>query len=265
MGTSAITGINLGVPAHQRNFVFPDLSSGILTVTHNLNSQYVSVTVFDNNNLLIIPDDVDAISTTQLTIDLTSFGSFGGAWRAVIVNTGANVNNIASDLNISGQITDDRLVFGGASWVRKEAALFYTVITGDTLNIAISPSVTIIEFDSEVFDVGSNFDTGAFTFTAPVTGHYFLSASASLKNIDAGAVNLTLEILTTNRILGQTQDLTTLRAASRWGLQVQGVFDMTAGHTALVQARQSSGSPTTDVDDGTAVATATHFSGYLIA
>ena len=119
MGTSAITGINLGVPAHQRNFVFPDLSSGVLTVTHNLNSQYVSVTVFDENNLLIIPDDVDAISTTQLTIDLTSFGSFAGAMRAIIVNTGANVNNIATDLNIAGQAEEDYLIRGAASWGAK--------------------------------------------------------------------------------------------------------------------------------------------------
>ena len=116
MGVSAITGVNLGVPAHQRNFVFPDLSSGILTVTHNLNSQYVSVTVFDENNLLIIPDDVDAISTTQLTIDLLAFGSFAGVWRAIIVNTGANVNNIASDLNLSGQAAEDFAVFSGANW-----------------------------------------------------------------------------------------------------------------------------------------------------
>ena len=119
MGVSAITGINLGVPAFQQNFADGDLSSGVLTVTHNLNSQYVSVTVFDNNDLLIIPDDVDATSTTALTIDLTAFGTITGTWRAVIVNTGANVNNIASDLNLSGQAAEDFAIFSGANWQAK--------------------------------------------------------------------------------------------------------------------------------------------------
>ncbi len=120
MGQSAITGINLGVPAFQQNFVNASLSSGVLTVTHNLNSQYVSVTVFDENNLIIIPDDVDAVSTTQLTIDLTSYGDIGASnWRAIIVNTGANVNNIASDLNLSGQAAEDFPIFDGSNWVSK--------------------------------------------------------------------------------------------------------------------------------------------------
>lgn len=119
MGISAITGINLGVPAFQQNFADGDLSSGVLTVTHNLNSQYVSVTVFDNNDLIIIPDDVDATGTTALTIDLTSFGTLTGTWRAIIVNTGANVNNIASDLNLSGQVAEDYAIFSGSSWQSK--------------------------------------------------------------------------------------------------------------------------------------------------
>jgi len=120
MGNSAITGINLGVPAFQKNFGVGD--TPVITVNHNLNSQYVSVTVFDNNNLIIIPDDVDAVSTTQLTVDVTSYGTITGTWRIVVVDTGANINNIATDLELSGQAAEDFAIFDGSSWKAKGGA-----------------------------------------------------------------------------------------------------------------------------------------------
>lgn len=36
-------------------------------------------------------------------------------------------------------------------------------------------SQTVIEFDTEFYDIGSNYDTTAHTFTAPVTGYYHFS------------------------------------------------------------------------------------------
>ena len=59
----------------------------------------MNLVVFDNNNLIIIPDDVTAVSTTQLTIDLFSYGDIGVSnWRAVVVNTGANAMGILNAL-----------------------------------------------------------------------------------------------------------------------------------------------------------------------
>jgi len=84
MGQSAITSVNLGVPAFVQSFTNGDLTAGILTVTHNLNKQYVSVTVYNNSDLIIIPDDVTATSVNVSTIDLLSFGTLTGTWQAVI-------------------------------------------------------------------------------------------------------------------------------------------------------------------------------------
>src|SRR3989304_1291984 len=48
-----ITSANAGV--YKQSFTNASLSAGILTVTHSLNSKYVVVAIFVNNNKLIKP------------------------------------------------------------------------------------------------------------------------------------------------------------------------------------------------------------------
>lgn len=63
-------------------FTNATLSSGILTITHNLglSTPYaLSVSIYDNNGKQIIPDDVTG-STNSVAIDLTSFGTLAGTW-----------------------------------------------------------------------------------------------------------------------------------------------------------------------------------------
>lgn len=53
-----------------------------------------------------------------------------------------------------------------------------------------------VDFDTEVFDVASNF--AADTFTAPVTGKYHLSAQVTVENLSS-ATSITLRLVTSNR------------------------------------------------------------------
>lgn len=62
------------------------LTSGLLTVTHNLGNKYVQVHVYDENDKRIMDvDDVTGTTTTAATIDLTSFGTLTGTWNVVVV------------------------------------------------------------------------------------------------------------------------------------------------------------------------------------
>ena len=112
MGNSAITSVNLGVPAFTQSFVDGDLSSGVLTVTHNLNSQYVSVTVYNNSDLIIIPDDVDATGANALTIDLTAYGTLTGTWQAVVIDKGATQNQSPLFVDIGSFDRDSSVATG---------------------------------------------------------------------------------------------------------------------------------------------------------
>lgn len=72
--------------SYTTTFVNGDLTSGVLTVTHSLNQTPVLVQVFDNNNLMISPDEITLTSNNVTDIDLTSFGAITGTW-SVIVNS----------------------------------------------------------------------------------------------------------------------------------------------------------------------------------
>jgi len=64
-----------------------DLSSGILTVTHNMNISYPSVSVYDDNDpqLIILPDEIRYISTDEIEIDLSSYSVPASGWQVRIV------------------------------------------------------------------------------------------------------------------------------------------------------------------------------------
>ena len=67
------------------SFVNGDLSSGILTVTHSLSNKYCIVAIYKNDDTYIIPDEVEVVSTSSLTVDLSSFGTITGTWNVVVL------------------------------------------------------------------------------------------------------------------------------------------------------------------------------------
>ncbi|KPK79500.1 MAG: hypothetical protein AMS27_17955 [Bacteroides sp. SM23_62_1] len=48
-------------------------------------------------------------------------------------------------------------------------------------------TVTTIVLDTETYDVGSNFNTGTYTFTTPVAGYYLICASIGYSNVVSSA------------------------------------------------------------------------------
>lgn len=65
----------------RNSYVNPSTS---ITVTHNLGQKYVTVTVFDENDKQILPDEITATSTTVATLDITSYGTITGTWNVVV-------------------------------------------------------------------------------------------------------------------------------------------------------------------------------------
>lgn len=79
--TTIVGGYN---KTYTATFTNANLVAGILTVTHGLNSQYSVVTVYDDTDKQVIPDDVTATSSTTSTIDLNSFGAIAGTWKVTV-------------------------------------------------------------------------------------------------------------------------------------------------------------------------------------
>ena len=128
----------------------------------------------------------------------------------------------------------------------------------NTNNISNDNTVT---FSAEVFDVGANFASN--TFTAPVTGKYFISCSLRVDNFDSAANYMVLEIKMSNRSFTEIIDRRQTNGDTEYNsFHISGLADMDANDTAYIIASQSGGTAQADVVNDLSM---TFFSGYLVA
>ena len=124
-------------------------------------------------------------------------------------------------------------------------------------------TVHTVEFDTEIYDQNADFNVSTFTFTAPVTGRYFLSAQIMTR--DAVAATHTsgqFQLVTSNR----TYQGTRLGQVDLGGdgfdtWNVTALADMDVSDTAHVTITVTGGTKVVDVFDG---ANNCFFSGSLI-
>ena len=137
---------------------------------------------------------------------------------------------------------------------------FHVSKNANQTSLAINTAVTVI-FQNEVFDVGSNFTSN--TFTAPVTGKYFLTASAILGHPQTDATYIECYIQTSNRRYDLSLndydafDSTTVY----WTTNGAWVADMDENDTAYVVFYQAAGTAASFIYSST---DGTTFSGHLL-
>jgi hypothetical protein len=124
--------------------------------------------------------------------------------------------------------------------------------SGDQSNVA---SGAVIVFDSEIYDVGSNFASN--TFTAPVTGKYQISVRAYVQNIDRDSSYVQVNLTTSNRGYFILFDPDFGQDPVYWTISFSELVDMDANDTAVVNWYQGSGSNQADINSSS------FFSGFL--
>mgnify|MGYP003676798756 CR=1 FL=1 len=124
------------------------------------------------------------------------------------------------------------------------------------LNIPTGASGNL-NFDAERFDTNSDYSSG--TFTAPVTGKYFLTVNFYFINLDSAASYYEGLLTTSNRTYYTIVDPDFGQDNVYFCLVLTVLADMDAGDTANISVHQGGGSSQTDIS-----ASAT-FSGYLVA
>ena len=123
-------------------------------------------------------------------------------------------------------------------------------------NIAASDNVAIA-FGTEIYDIGSNFASNAFT--APVSGRYQLNVNLRLNNVDSAAAYYHINLTTSNRVHYSIFDPDFGQDAAYYTIQLSVLADMDANDTAAVSLFQSGGTAQTDIHSGIW----STFSGYL--
>ncbi len=139
---------------------------------------------------------------------------------------------------------------GEATNPSQPAFLAYNSVTD--ANVTGDGTEVTVDFDTEVFDQGSDF--AADVFTAPVTGKYQLSTMVYLTGLEAGDT-LNLKIITSNRTYLYAS------ATPNTSTTLSILVDMDAADTAYVTLLISGGDK--DVSIYGAATPFTIFSGFL--
>ena len=127
-------------------------------------------------------------------------------------------------------------------------------------NLANNTDVTIT-FDTERFDVNSDYNTSNSTFTAPVTGKYFLSVSIRFGNFDIDPDYIIVWISTSNETYRVLIDPNFTADLNFFSMTSTVLADMDAGDTAKVEFNQSAGATIVDAEGSPNY---TYFTGCLV-
>ena len=113
-------------------------------------------------------------------------------------------------------------------------------------NVAADGSTVTIVWGTETFDVNADFASN--TFTAPVTGKYFMHVRLNLQSIDRTASYYQVNIVTSNAAHSFIQDPRGLDTdPNHFVFNVSAVADMDASDTATVTIVQPNGTAQTDI------------------
>ena len=108
---------------------------------------------------------------------------------------------------------------------------------------------TKVNFNSEIFDQNSDFNTTTQTFTAPVTGKYQFNVQLLWVNWDSGASYYYLQIVTSNRTYYELYSGAERSSDVSYCYgHVHVLADMDAGDTAHVSLYQNQGTSQTTYD-----------------
>jgi len=126
-------------------------------------------------------------------------------------------------------------------------------------NVSAGTAVTV-QFDAERFDIGGNFNTTSYIFTAPVDGKYSLNATIRLNSLDSAATQYQLRLITSNQTYYNVIDPNFATDLNYYTMTLSVVADMDANDTAYIEIYQEGGTEQTTIESGDY----TFFTGWLL-
>jgi hypothetical protein len=136
---------------------------------------------------------------------------------------------------------------------------FLAINSTSRSNVTGDGTTYTVAFNNEIYDQSGSYDNAAFTFTAPVTGRFFLCAMVQMSGVTTTAkTSGQVAIVTSN--LTYNGNFFVKENFSQGNVSV--IADMDANDTASVTIRISGGSKDVSVDGG--ASGQTHFSASLI-
>jgi cytoskeletal protein CcmA (bactofilin family) len=208
------------------------------------------------------------ISQSGTTTDTGGRLSFGANGENPIAGIrakykGATYGDLAFLTRPSGGTNTERMVIDSAGHVTMPAqSAFLVKLDGDQNNITnAGSSNTLVQFDDEIFDVNSDFDTSNNRFVAPVTGKYLLTYMLRTQYQDSsGTISFSVVMATSNRNISQYWDMRGFDQDPTYvPFSYSMVHDMDANDVATVTVYQDGTTAQADISQYS------YFSGQLIS
>lgn len=196
-----------------------------------------------------------SLSVTDCTVDSSNTNAITGAGTIEISNI--TFSNTSSVINTTTQ-TYDYVQLG--KYKAHGQPTFSAYNSASDADQTGDGTVYTVICDTEVFDIGANYNNGTGVFTAPVTGRYMLIGSVLCQQVTA-AMTSTLSIATTARTY--TYGNTGTSFTGNMPLYMCAIADMTAGNTASMAVTIGGGAKVVDIYGGSDMRT--FFQGYLLA
>lgn len=185
--------------------------------------------------------------------------------QVVIGETGgipvaANITSTDGSVDITNGAGSIDLSVRGANDVA-----FSAYNTGGDLNITGNYTDYKIKMDTEVFDIGSDFNVGTYEFTAPEDGAYQLSLSATATGITAAGTAGNIAIYTSNRIYSTclSNPFNSMNTSNDWCFSGSFLCDMDSGDVAY--GRFTIGGEGADICDLRNNPASNRFTGHLVS
>ena len=141
--------------------------------------------------------------------------------------------------------TNTLMIVDGLGHITKPKQPAFSVRpSSNQTNISVGSGVDVV-FDTEIFDIGSNFASN--TFTAPVTGKYQLNVRLYLNTIDTASAFYILNIVTSNYSYVTIVDPNFSADVDYYTMNASVLADMDANDTAKIQIHQNNGTAQTDI------------------
>ena len=218
----------------------------------------------DGANSKISADTIRGQSGTTVTVQ--SGHNLVGSGSGLTALPAGNLTGTVADARISAltasKLTGALPAISGASLTGISSlaeACNFAATNDHVYNITGQNQTYVCAFNGEISDVGSNYNTSTYTFTAPATGLYQMSFSVKIHGIENGVVDIiSISLTTSNRAyLVNLEGSNFPFSECVWGNSF--LCDMDASDTAYVDMRLNGQSGVTgDFKSGS------YFSGFRV-
>ena len=197
---------------------------------------------------------------------VTALGVNTGTAGAFVVNGGAlgtpssgTLTN-ATGLSLTSGVTGVLPIANGGT--NHSVNPSFMVRSGSDRNdVTGDGTVYTVQFDTESSDVGGNFNTGTYTFTAPVAGNYYFSVDVTGLGLLATHTAIILNLVTSSGTFSSYTEFIASNVFSGYPAHVSTVVVMSASDTAYVTLTVYGGTKVVDVSQ---YQNYTRFSGFLL-